>query len=206
MKFILVLFSLILPFAAQARDEASVSKMQIPKPAEESPTLQLYPLGLELRYERGESQDFESRTFWNPAFAIQRKNLSALFEYGQYTDSSNSSSTNIERKHTELLVWGRWHFLTFNQDQPMRFSFYAGLGIGAYQEDITTTFMGSSQTDKSGTKVMEAVGLGGDMTIYFNKDIALIGAVEARALFSGDFDPNPTGSGTARIGVLFHLN
>ncbi len=202
MKFILAGFFLLCSITATAQE----SRLKTPQSNPES-SLQLYPVGMELRYERNNEQDFQTNTFWNYAFAYQRANLSALFEYSNYTESSGNSTTSIDHTHQELTLWGRWHFLTTKKELlPLQISIYGGLGVGAYQDEVKTTFMGTSQNDKSGTKVLTGLSLGSDLRYSFTKDVGAIAAIEGRTLFSSDFDPNPTFSAVARLGIFIPLN
>lgn len=202
MRSLLVCLSLLFSLTATAQ----VSRLKIPKPNDDVSSFQLYPLGMEMRYERASSQDFETRHFLNFAFAYQKNNLSALFEYSKFNDDSGNTTSNIETSHQELILWGRWHFVTAKAESaPVQVSLYGGLGIGAYQDQVKTTLMGQSQTDESGTKVLTGLSFGGDLTCSLSKDFALLAALEGRTLFSGDFDPNPLVSGVARVGILLNL-
>ncbi|MDG0815407.1 hypothetical protein [Bdellovibrio svalbardensis] len=202
MKFILVCLSLLLSTAAMAQ----VSRLKTPQPVAES-TLQLFPLGMEMRYERNNDQELATHGFLNFAFAYQRNNLSALFEYSKYSEDSGNATTSIDHSHQEMILWGRWHFLRSKKEfMPLQFSIYGGLGVGTYQDEVKTTLLGTSQTDKSGNKVLSGLAVGGDIAYGFTKDFGVMAALEGRTLFAGDYDPNPVFSGLARLGIFFSLN
>ncbi|HWU43433.1 MAG TPA: hypothetical protein VN132_08345 [Bdellovibrio sp.] len=200
MKLILVFCGLFISLSAFAQE----SRMEMPRPAEEPPSLQLYPVGLEIRTVRDIDNQISSKSFWNFSFAYRHVNLSALFEYSQYGDSSGNPTSSVDFTHQELMLWGRWHFWQFKED-AVSGSLYGGLGLGAYKDKVKTTLMGTSRTDESDARVVSGLGLGGDLSLDLNRDCALIAAVEGRGLFASDFDPNPTVSGVLRLGFLLRL-
>lgn len=200
MKSIFVLCSLFVSLSAFAQE----TRMPMPQPEEPPPVLQLYPVGQDVRIERGASQDYEARNFWNFSFAYKTPVMSALVEYGQFEDQSGNSTSNIDRTHQEMMLWGRWHFFR-RTTTSFHWSVYGGLGVGAYKEQVKTTVLGDSHTDDTGTKIMSGVSVGTEASYYFTKNFAVVGALEGRGLFAGDFDPNPTGSGVVRIGIELPL-
>mgnify|MGYP003341436024 CR=1 FL=1 len=113
---------------------AQESRMKLPEPAAVPPQLQLFG-GLEARWEKGDSQELEQRNPTNFSFAYRTKILSVLFEYSKFSESSGNASLSTDRTHEEMMLWGRWHFLRF-ENESIRTSMYGGLGVGAYQEKV----------------------------------------------------------------------
>lgn len=172
--------------------------------------LQFYPLDLEMRYERASSQDFEVHQYSNYAMAYQQNKISALLEYSRYTNSSGNSTASEDYTHQELLLWGRWHFFktaseaVSSEIEPdlLQISLYGGMGVGAFKDQVKTTFMGLSQTNETGTKILSGLSVGGDLAYSLSKKFSIISTLEGRLLFSPDFDPNPKMSAALRIGGL----
>ncbi|QDK39068.1 hypothetical protein [Bdellovibrio sp. NC01] len=210
MKKLALLLALLISTQSYAQPAAGraeappTSKLKMPSPPEAPVDLQVYPLGVEMRYERNENQEFETHNFMNFAFALKKKNLAALIEYSRYTQDSGNSTSGVNLTHQEMLLWGEWHFV--QSEAPEGFmSIYGGLGLGAYNEEIKTTLMGASQTDDGGYKVISALKLGASAGYNLNHTWALVAALEGRALFASDFDPNPIPSGVLRVGFSYKL-
>lgn len=166
---------------------------------------QLFPVGLEARYENGATQDYEYRRFWNFSAAYKSDVLSSLLEYSRSANESGNATSSISRVHQEMVVWGRWHFYHYKEDNYIG-SLYGGLGAGVYQDQVKTNLLSDSRTDNSKVKFLSGLTAGGDITIPLYANFDMVAALELRAFFAGDFDPNPTGSGVFRIGIQWNLN
>jgi hypothetical protein len=199
MKFILSACILLLSITASAKFQDPV-----PISPKDTSSLQIYPLNADFRYERDKSQNSGLHNYSNIAFAYQLRAVSFLVEYAKYTEGSGNATTNIDHTHQELSLWARWHFARTDKSKSgIQLSLYGGLGVGGYQDEVTTTLMSVSQTDKSGTRVLSGVSLGADATWDIANGFGVVGAVEGRSLFGADFDPNPTIGGVVRLGLLY---
>lgn len=174
------------------------------KPAEPAPILKLYLLDFEMRYEKGSDLEWAERKPLNFAVAVQLKKFDFVMEYAQFTQSSGNATLGIDRKHQEILAWGRWHFLD-KKFSETRVSLYGGLGVGGYEEEVTTSTPGSSQTDKGGMKWMSGASAGVEAQIPMTDSLGFVGALEGRLFTAADFEPNPLGSGVLRLGFFLNL-
>ncbi|UXR64316.1 hypothetical protein EZJ49_14705 [Bdellovibrio bacteriovorus] len=198
MKLLIAFLILTVSWGAGAQE----SRMKI-KAEDPVSLLALYPLTYEMRYERGNSQDLESRQPVNFGLGYHRSRYSVLFEYSHFSDESGNGTSSVERKHQDLLMWGRYN-LVAGTDEHMRGIVYLGAGVGGYEEEVITTFMGSSRSDKTGMKVMggAAAGLELFMTGHYG---GVSAALEGRALMGPDFDPNPVFGVALRLGLVLPL-
>lgn len=174
------------------------------KPAEPAPILKLYLLDFEMRYEKGSDLEWAERKPLNLAVAVQIKQFDFVMEYAQFTQSSGNATLSIDRKHQEILAWGRWHFLDKKISEG-RMSMYGGLGFGGYEEEVTTVTPGSSQSDKGGMKWMSGASVGVETQMLIASSFGFVGALEGRLFTAADFDPNPLGSGVVRLGFFLNL-
>ncbi|WP_413943395.1 hypothetical protein [Bdellovibrio sp. HCB-162] len=198
------LFIVAFTFAGFAN--AQVSRAKMPSLNEDPNILKVFLLNPEMRFERGDSQELVDRKPLNFALALQMRKFSVLTEYARFEENTGNTTSSIDRTHTDLVVWGRYHF--FNGTNPNRSvdsTLYAGIGAGLYEEEIVTTLMGSSRTDKSNPKFMSGVSVGGEVALNVNKDFGFVGGLEGRALFASDFDPNPVWSAVLRLGFQLAL-
>ncbi|WP_413288943.1 hypothetical protein [Bdellovibrio sp. HCB337] len=155
----------------------------------------IYPLNLELRYERDASQQLVDRRPLNFAVGVRRDSSTVLLEYSSFTEKTGNATLAIDREHTEYLVW--WKENLINMEVV---DFYITAGAGAYQEEVTTSLSGSANTtDSSGFQMMGG-GSGGAQTMI--ADLVLIN-IEARLMIGKNFDPNPQASLLVRLGVEF---
>lgn len=198
MRLLAVFLLLTMSWGAWAQE----SRMKV-KAEDTVSLLALYPLAYEMRYERGNSQDLESRQPMNFGLGYHRSRYSVLFEYSHFSDESGNSTSSIERKHQDLLMWGRYN-LVAGAEEHMRGIVYLGAGVGGYEEEVVTTFMGSSRSDKTGMKVMGGVAAGLEMFMT-GRYGGVSAALEGRALVGADFDPNPIFGVVLRLGLVFAL-
>lgn len=201
MRFILVVGMLFFSLFAQA--QASVKITQ-----DSSPWLGRLFYNPELRYERGETQEWAMRSPVNIAIAIKKGRWAGLLEVSRFSESTGSSANSmIERKHEEILVWIQRDLFTSKLDGSWDLNLYGGAGLGAFQEEVKTTFMSDIAVDKSKPNLV--AGLSGGAETVFNWRVnstlnwALILGAEMRILAGQELDPNPQLSGLARIGLQF---
>lgn len=166
--------------------------------------LGIYPLNLDLRYERGSSQDLEVRTSRNFALAYHSHSFTLITEYSEFRDDTGNSTSSLSRQHQELLLWSRYN-LVKGSDKSMRGVIYAGAGLGAYSESVETRLMGESRTDKLQDKLMGGASLGLELFILGSRGFGFSVGVEGRALMGADFDPNPVLGGVLRLGLVAPL-
>lgn len=196
----LVLAFLVL-FSASAFAQESRLKVVPPQPA---PLLKLYLLDFEMRYEKSSVLDWEERKPLNLGVAFQRKQFDFLMEYAKYSVDSGNATLGIKREHQEVMAWGRWHFVDTHVSEA-KWSLYAGLGVGGYEETVTTSTPGSSMSDKGGVQWMSGVSAGAEVQIPISQSLGFVSALEGRLLTAADFDPNPLGSGVVRLGLSWNL-
>ena len=173
-------------------------------PAEPAPLLKLYLLDFEMRYEKGSDLEWVERKPLNLAVAFQKKQFDFVMEYARFTASSGNATLNIDREHQEIMAWGRWHFASTHVSEAL-WSLYGGLGVGGYEEKVTTHTPGSSQTDNGGMQWMSGLSVGVETQIPITGSLGFVGALEGRVLTAADFEPNPLGSGVLRLGLFLNL-
>ncbi len=190
-----VMFSFMCSSAAFAQGlEAPAEKLE----------LQVFPIGSEVRYEQNTSLEWVGRNSWNYALGLQKVAWSFLVEYSSFTENSGNATLSTERKFQEAVAWGQWHFLR-SQTEQWGYSFFGGLGLGGYQEEVLTSLSGTVRNDSSGVKWMSGLALGAEVKVYLNKTFGFMGSLEGRALTAPDFDSNPTWSGVLRLGLILSL-
>jgi len=182
---------------------AQESRLKI-KPTEPAPLLKLYLLDFEMRYEKGSDLEWVERKPLNFAVAVQLQKFDFVMEYASFSQSSGNATLSVDRNHQEVLAWGRWHFVD-KKFTETRVSLYGGLGVGGYEEEVTTTTPGSSQSDKGGMKWMSGLSAGLEVQVPMTASLGFVGALEGRVLTASDFEPNPLGSGVVRLGLSLSL-
>lgn len=199
MRFLLVVLLSLFSVVSWAQE----SRLKI-EPVEPAPLLKLYVLDFEMRYEKGSDLEWAERKPLNFAVAVQMKQFDFVMEYAQFSQSSGNATLSIDRKHQEILAWGRWHFLD-KKFSEARVSLYGGLGVGGYEQEVTTSTPGSSQVDKGGMKWMSGASVGVETQVPIAGSFGFVGALEGRVFTAADFDPNPLGSGVLRLGLFLNL-
>ncbi len=164
--------------------------------------LQIYPLALDIRYEKDAAENYEEQKPQNLSFAYRTNAWSVLFEYSKFTQDSGNPTLNVKRDHEEMLLWGRWHLWRL-QKKSMRVSVYGGGSLGTYKEDVTTTLSGNSQKDTTGAKFLGGLAAGADISYDFTRNFGVIAAGEGRGLMGQELDPNPTFGGVIRTGLYY---
>ncbi|WP_413575920.1 hypothetical protein ACLVWU_16160 [Bdellovibrio sp. HCB290] len=199
MRILVVVLSLLVTVGAFAQQ----SRMKRPALVPDLNQFQVYPLAMEMRYEKDSAGNWLEQKPQNLSFAYRATAWSILFEYSKFDESSGNSTLNIKREHSELLLWGRWHLWRQQQSKALRLSVYGAGGLGTYTENVTTTLSGTTQTDSTGSKMMGGFAAGADVSYDFVKSFGVVAAVEGRGLMGQEFDPNPTFGGVARAGFYY---
>lgn len=178
---------------------AQESRMKVPK-APEFSTVVLYPVNVEVRYERGSSQDLEARQPVNFALGYLSQGYGIYAEYSAFSETTGNSTSSIDRTHREMTLWARYNFLR-GRDNGMHGFMYVAGGLGGYEEEVTTNFMGASREDKAGMKLMGGAALGVEAVFMTKVGVGFSLGVEGRVLGGADFDPNPNMGGLLRLGL-----
>ncbi len=171
-------------------------------PVKKSFQFQVYFINPEIRYERGEDQNLDQKQPHNYSVAIRRDSLSLLLETANLSESTGNPALQVDRRYEDYSLWGRLHFLNI-QKEPFRWSLYATLGVGSYQEIITTRLGNQSITDNGNHELMTGLGVGTDLAVLALRDFGFVLGIEGRLLFGRDFDPNPQMSALLRMGLQF---
>ncbi|XGC80382.1 hypothetical protein ACES2L_13705 [Bdellovibrio bacteriovorus] len=196
-----LLISLLLIFATSF-SFAQTEKKKAVAPAKNS--LVLFLLNPELRYERSGSQEIEDRKPQNFSMAYYFQKYSVLLEYASFKEESGNATSSLSRTHVDTLLFGRYHFFKHSTAQMIS-TLYAGGGLGAFKEEVTTTLLGDSRTDTSDGKFMSALAIGTEFLLPINKSVGFVAAAEGRAMMGDGFDPNPIWSLLARMGIEFNF-
>lgn len=199
MKFSVCLLTFFISLGAWAQE----SRMKLP-PEEPISLLAAYPLNVDVRYERGNSGDLESRQAQNFSIGYHRNRYSVLVEYSSYKDNTGNSTSNIERTHQDMQLWGHYNVLS-GKEAGMRGVIYVGAGVGGYEEEVVTRFMTDTRTDKGEMKLMGGLSAGFDFFVLSTSQFGLTVGIEGRALIGADFDPNPVLGAVLRAGLVVPL-
>lgn len=165
----------------------------------------LYLFNPEMRYERAESQDLEDRKPFNIAVGYQGSQFGLLTEYSRFSEGTGNDTAAIERSHQDLLVWFRYHVFKASLAEDVRGHVFVGAGAGGYTEEVTTTLMGASRTDKDQWKFQSGLVAGGEVSISIYHNWQFVAGLEGRTLFASDYEPNPLWSAVLRLGFQILL-
>jgi hypothetical protein len=203
MKILIAIF--LMMFSAQSFAQETRASFSDFEETQDVFLTQIFLLNFEMRYERDASQDFVERQPLNFGVAIHDGAWSGLLEYSRYSEDSGNATSMISRTHEEGVLWGRYHFWRIpNSSGTLEFNMYGGVALGGYQEKVTTTLMGSSQTDNGTFKFMSGLAAGIEFSALLpNKKFGVVADLEGRALASSDFDPNPLWGAVFRFGLQF---
>jgi hypothetical protein len=211
MKIVLAVLSFFVAVSASAAPVAAPAGNAAPAPQEtrmRRPVLipelsqwQIYPLALDIRYEKDSAENYQEQKPQNLSFAYRARAWSVLFEYSKFSQDSGNPTLNINREHQEMLLWGRWHLWRLEKRQ-MRVSVYGAGSAGTYKEEVTTTLSGVSQKDSTGAKLLGGLAAGADIS-YGWKNFGFVLAAEGRGLMGQELDPNPTFGGVIRTGLYY---
>lgn len=206
MRSLIAILVLIFSVSVQAQGKAPEARKPLMPPQPIFSEIGLHIFNPEFRLERGASQELEIRSPLNFALSYTATRGALLVEYSKFNEQTGNSTSAIDRNHQEVMAWGRYHLLQAGSMKELKvFRLHAGVGVGGYEEEVTTTLMGDSRTDKAALKFMSGLSLGADMNLYVNDRFGFSLGAEARGLFAADFNPNPTWSGVVRLGLIFPL-
>lgn len=201
-----VLIFVILGLCTSWWAQAQEMRMQMPRAAQEPAKLNIYLLNPEMRFERGSSQDIVDRRPLNISLGVQFNKVSLLVEYVRFEEKSGNATTSIARQHQDVVAWMRYHLVRRSFDEAnLKGLLYAGVGAGVYEEEVKTTLMDSSRTDKGSAKFMSGLSGGGELALSVTQNFSLLGGAELRSLFSAEFEPNPIWSAVVHLGFQWSL-
>jgi len=151
-------------------------------------------VGTEVRGERDVDGNYAGLNYRNFALGARYRRWNFLIESATDSQSTGNATLSVEKKVQNILGWAYW-----TSDRSWyRLSPMIGGGLGAYQIKVATTLSGTETDDSSPWKVMGGVAAG----LKLNLPVLWL-SVEARILAGDEFDPQPTLSALARIGLWF---
>lgn len=155
----------------------------------------IFLLNPEMRYERDSSQQMLDRRPLNFAAGARKGSSTFILEYATYSEFTGNTTLSIDRDHKEYVFWWKENLMNLEF-----VDFFVSVGLGAYEEKVTTKLIGNSDAvDSSGMQVMggTSAGLQSKIAGY------VLLSVEGRLFAGKNFDPNPQASLLARLGVEF---
>lgn len=192
MKSLLVVLSLLLSVQVV---QGAPAKAAVPKSAELPWRYDIFPINLELRYERDTSQQMVDRRPLNLAFGVRKGPTTVLFEYSQFSEVTGNATLQLDRSHTEYTFWWKQNMMNFDF-----FDFFIAGGAGAYSEKVVTTLAGSgNSTDSTGLQIMGGAAAGVQSLLFKY----MLVSFEGRLMAGKNFDPNPQPGAVLRVGVEF---
>lgn len=172
--------------------------------ASASSAIQLFPYNFESRYERDENQQIVDRKPFSFSLAYVHYRSKFLFDYSSFTEKTGNSVSGIKREHQEYVLWYQYSWFERRNNYASS-GLYNGLGVGAYEDNVQTTFSGTTRADRSGYKLVGALSMGAKAAYEFNSKYALVGAIEGRMFMATDFDPNPNFGVILRLGLNIQI-
>ena len=194
MNFFVTAVILFFSLASYAQKKAEV------KTSLSSSSVQAYVLSKELRYERDNSQEIVDRNPVNFSVGVEVNQVSLLLEYSSFEENTGNETANISRKHQDVSLWFRHHFYR-EKFAETKWSVFAGGGAGGFEEEVRTTLMGQSRTDKAAIKMFAGLVFGAVAAVEMKKNIEFLVGAEGRTLLASEYDPNPIWSAVLRMGL-----
>lgn len=194
MNFFVTAVILFFSLASYAQKKAEV------KTSLSSSSVQAYVLSKELRYERDNSQEIVDRNPVNFSVGVEVNQVSLLLEYSSFEENTGNETANISRKHQDVSLWFRHHFYR-EKFAEAKWSVFAGGGAGGFEEEVRTTLMGQSRTDKAAIKMFAGLVFGAVAAVEMKKNIEFLVGAEGRTLLASEYDPNPIWSAVLRMGL-----
>lgn len=182
---VLFLFLMTVSSFALARPASSVAEVKT--------SLEFYPLNYQARFERTETQDYQSRQALNLAFGGSRGAWGLLFEYSRFNSVSGTEFSSLIRNHEETLLWLRREMAPFR-----RIFFSLAAGAGFSRDIVETRFGDESVTDQGRAETLGAVSAGAGFEMKKTLRLSLEGR-----LFYGSSEPNPQPDLVVRTGFRF---
>ncbi len=194
MNFFVTAVILFFSLASYAQKKAEV------KTSLSSSSVQAYVLSKELRYERDNSQEIVDRNPVNFSVGVEVNQVSLLLEYSSFEENTGNETANISRKYQDVSLWFRHHFYR-EKFAEAKWSVFAGGGAGGFEEEVRTTLMGESRTDKAAIKMFAGLVFGAVAAVEMKKNIEFLVGAEGRTLLASEYDPNPIWSAVLRLGL-----
>ena len=147
----------------------------------------------EYRPERDVENNFAQHFFKNYAVGIGKGRITLILEKAEFSERSGNATLNLERRTQNYLLWGQYSVYSEGL-----LNAYAGISAGAYQESVTTNFLGQSTVNDSKYKFMSVGAVGARLTasVFF-------ASIEARVLFGNELTGQPNFGGILRAGLWF---
>ncbi len=162
--------------------------------AAETAEFRLSLLANEQRFETGTDPVMSSRQPVNLALGLRLAKHRISLEYSAFGEKTGNDTFHIERKFQDLLGWYRYAWWTRGM-----WGLTAGLGLGTYQEEVTTYFYNLKENTSSGAQWATGAGLG----LEFEPISYLVFSIEGRLIAGQNLDPNPNPSALGRISLQF---
>jgi hypothetical protein len=190
----LIGFLFLFLICSQSTFSAEKRTVTIKKPAIENSKYNfILAYGSEYRPERDVENNYSQHYFSNYAAGISKDRISVILEMSAFSEKSGNVTLNLERKFLDYLLWGQYSVYSQNF-----LNAFVGLAAGAYQESVTTNFLGQSTTNNSKYSLMTAgaIGARANISIFF-------ASLEARLLFGDQLENQPRLAGLMRFGLWF---
>lgn len=193
MKSTVIFLLFIMAFVGSASAEEKSESNSETNSTTESQYHFMLGYGSEYRPERDVEKNYSQHYFTNYAAGIGKGHWTFIFEKSQFKESSGNSTLNLERSYQDYLLIARYYAYSAGV-----FSAFGNVGVGAYQESVTTNFSGQSITSNGKHKLLTTGGMGiqANLSIFFT-------SLEARLLFGDELDQQASLSGIARLGLWF---
>lgn len=149
--------------------------------------------GSQYRPERDVNKDFSQHFFSQMALGAGFDRWIFILERADFKESSGNATLSLERSYHDYLLWAQYSVY-----EHQILNAYAGAGLGAYQEQVTTNFSGQKSTGSSQYKLLTSgsLGLRAHVSIFF-------AAIEARVLLGDELDQQPGFGAVLRAGLWF---
>ena len=153
-------------------------------------------LAYDLHYERGMDQSVSPQSYQDLYGFYEFENFYWGAEFGLQRESNLSGQQTYSVKRSRRFTLFEMMCLGESWDI---FRPYFSVGLGAYQDTITTVFMSSSTQD---TSRLYGSGFGG-VGLRMENMLPVFITFEARLLFGENLDPQPNISAMAKLGWIF---
>jgi hypothetical protein len=160
----------------------------------DGPVRAMVSFGREFRPEKDAEANFTDQKLAHYSLGLGYRRSLFILEKASFEESSGNASLRVDRKLENLMLWGLWQ-----GEKWYSMSSFAGLGLGAYKEVVTTHLSGAeSRTNQTRDQMLG----GGAFGIAFQLPLVWI-SVEARMLFGDRLNPQPSLGALGRIGLWF---
>lgn len=155
----------------------------------------VWPYSPGLRLERGETQQLEGRLSWMSGVGILAGDWYGALESERFEGRSSEGNVSIKRQYQDLSAWMGYQIFG---DQTWKV--LALMGVGQYQEEVTTRVGSVEDTSTSTRKGLFGAGFEG-LLLPENSWVAF--ALGLKMLWGEDFDPSPQPQINLKVGFQF---